>query len=141
MASGAGPRRYNYKNPRRVNLVSVGLVVLLAAAGYAGWKLVPVYWSSYKVDELVGATAAQADGIGMGQREARDKLEKQLLTALKERIAELGITPEEHGLQVYFTDGFSALHAEYDIVVEFPFDKRFTRHFDVVSSVSAGRSP
>ena len=46
-----------------------------------------------------------------------------------------------NGLDVYLEEENAALHAEYDVTIRFPFDKHYTRHFDVVSSVSAGIAP
>jgi hypothetical protein len=133
---------YNYKEPRRVNLVSVSLLILALAAGYAGWKLGPMFWTAYKIGEIVDQGASQASGINMMTLEAQTKIEKKVVTQVKERIGEeRGITPEVNGLDVYLEDENAALHAEYDVTIHFPFGKRYTRHFDVVSSVSAGIAP
>jgi hypothetical protein len=74
-------------------------------------------------------------------RENQAKIEKKILADVKERLGERGITPEVNGLDVYFEEEFAALHAEYDVTIALPFGKSYTRHFDVVSSVSAGVSP
>ena len=51
---------YAMKRPRRMNAVSAGLTILLLAAVYAGWALLPVLWPLWQISGMMRTACAQA---------------------------------------------------------------------------------
>ncbi len=117
-------------NPRRINPVSVALVVLIAAGVFAGWKFGYVYWQRHQVEsKLKGAQFEAARMSVMGENPGEDAL----LDRLRSEITALGIT--EEGLEIYFEDDYSRLHVKYQVDVRFPFDVSKRMKFHVKTSI------
>ncbi len=108
---------------RNINFVSVILVVLFAAVGFVGWKLAPVFWQRAHVDTELAKIKFEASKIHL--RESDDR-EVELLEQLQQGIIDLGV--QEQHLNVYFSPDYTAIHADYSVVVTFPFDYQY--HFD-----------
>jgi hypothetical protein len=110
---------------RHINLVSVTLTLLLLAAGYLGWKFVPVYWQAHKVDTALTRTRWEASKIHLVTSDSR---EPRLLDSLREEILSLGV--DERFLEVYFAPDYTSVHADYTALVHHPFGKVTTLEFE-----------
>ena len=116
----ADARAYNFKQPRRLNVVTILFIVGGLFATYCGMKFFPVYWKRYKVDR------ALAEGQNLGSNMYRleghnqKRLAGEVVEKTTERIEALGLSAEEHGLTVYFDDDYETLHADYTVVVTHP---------------------
>jgi len=113
------------KGPRRINPVSILVVLLIVGAVYAAIKFVPVYMLASDVDTILADAkheAAELDVFSTGDR--RDKLLEQV----RDKIIDLGV--DENRLEVYLDDDLSYIHADYVIVVKHPFGKTTELEFE-----------
>lgn len=114
--------RYNYKKPRAVNWVSVLLFLFLAAAGYLGWRFIPIYYQREEVDSALSDLANQGLDLARYSPEARAAKEAKLIARAHERLRRLGVT--DPSLTVYFSPDYLYLHADYSVVIEHPLDQK-----------------
>ncbi len=117
---------YNYKKPRSFNLVSMFLLLLVAAGVYGAWKFGPPYWKRYKVDEILNEQKNVAGELQYMNSSSRVAIENKVLGEVYRRIKDdVGIEDtEEQPLQVGFANDYSYLWVKYQIVVKHPFGKR-----------------
>jgi hypothetical protein len=78
----------NYKQPSKINAVSVFLLLMLAAAVYAIIQYGPPYWRTYKVKEILDQAATKCRGNRKPNDEKLDQLEQD---SEKRIIDEAGI--------------------------------------------------
>lgn len=130
--------RYNYKKPRTINWVSLLLFLFLGAAGYLGWKFVPVYYQREEVDSALSDLANQGLDLARYSPEARAAKESKLMTRAYERIRRLGVT--DPSLTVYFSPDYLYLHADYSVVIEHPLDRRTILPFQRKAKIPSGIS-
>jgi hypothetical protein len=108
-----------YPAPRRLNVVTILLLLGLAAGAYIGFKFGPVYWQRYKVDEVLTDIAFQAMDLRLATPAERAEEEVALVEKARGRILELGGIDADR-LSVYFESDASLIHAEYSVVVHHP---------------------
>lgn len=75
-----------YKKPRRINIVSVTLVLLLLVGGYAAYQYLPLYFmrhEAHRVLQETGSTLAGRAGYYMQDDDAREDLRKAMERNLK----------------------------------------------------------
>jgi len=96
----------------QINIVSVVLLLLALAVGYAGWKFGPVYWQARKVDSSLAGAKWEASKINMFEGDTR-------LDALENRVRDecLALGIDDAYLEVYFSDDRRSLHADYQVDV------------------------
>jgi hypothetical protein len=132
-----------YKQPRRINLVSTFLTLLVVAGIYAGWKFIPVYYQAWKVDDVLEEVRFQAADVRGGaisygaQREMADKIQAAVLA----KVRELGIVDQpDFPIEVAFTDGFAQLYVRYRVVVRHLLVKKTTTlEFKRTLDIPAGK--
>jgi hypothetical protein len=123
--------QYNYKKPRRINVVSILMLLLLAGGVYAGVKFVPVYFQAFKVDSVLNDMKSQGlDLLRVTDPSVRQDSEDKIIGAAVEKIRDLGIIDhEDQPLEVWFSDNYTYFNAKYRVVVSHPFDKHTTMTF------------
>lgn len=126
---------YRFRKPRRINFVSLLLIVGGVLAVYGAVRFAPVYWKRYKVDRALQEAATRSDSISLMNPETQRKLENDALVYVYKEINDLGIntTPVEqggNGLRVYFDPNYARIRAQYTVVVKHPFGKRTVMKFD-----------
>ena len=116
---------YDYNKPRRLNLVSFFLLVLVAAGVYLGYKFVPVYWQARKVDQELDEIKMRGATMYRMKEDVKMQTAEQIVNASLARLYEMGIedTPDQP-VQVWFEPDFSALNARYQIIVRHPGGKQ-----------------
>jgi hypothetical protein len=117
------------KGPRRINPVSIGLALLVAAAVYVAVKFLPVYLLRNEVDSVLDSMRYAASELRRGD----DRKEKRIIEETYTKLLLLDI--DEDHLEVYFDDEYETLNAEYTVFVEHPLGEvttlEFHRHVDV----------
>jgi|GEM_PF-5542572 len=94
------------------------MIAVVVGALYAATKFVPVYMQGAEVESILDSYRHNAASLDVNDPgDSEDKI----LDAATADIIALGI--EERYLEVYFTDGFETLNADYRVVVRFPFGK------------------
>jgi hypothetical protein len=84
------PTPVQYKKPRRINVVSVTLLLLLLALGYAAWQWAPLYFErheAYRVLQETGSKIAGRAGFYAQDEEAREELRR----TMQRQLVEAGI--------------------------------------------------
>lgn len=134
-------RGYNYKKPRKINLVSTVLILIAVGGAYSAWKFGPIYWKKYKVEEVLGSAKSAAEGTRIDRLNpaGQSKEEDRIVEVATNHIIELGITPEEHGLQVYFTEGYRSINADYTVIVQHPFGKSTKLDFRLRANIRSSK--
>jgi hypothetical protein len=107
-----------------VNPVTVGLVLLLGAAGYVGFKFIPPYWQAQKVDNALSTVKWEVSKLPLYDRTGRADV---LLERLKTEVIAVGV--DEQYLRVYFEPDYTSVHADYYVFVHHPFGKMTTLEF------------
>jgi hypothetical protein len=131
-----------YKQPRRFNLVSFLLLLLVAGGVYYGWKWGPPYVQSWKVDTILQEGGAKLPMLSNQPVEQRIANERDLANQLKGQIRDLGIT--DPGLTVSVTDDGTNAHlvADWTVMITHPFNAHAPSpdhfHRDVVQEMHSG---
>ena len=110
-----------YKKPRRINAISIGLVLALLVAGYAAYQYLPLYFmrhEAYRVLEETGSKLAGRAGYYADDGAARDDLRKQM----QRQIQNLGIHDPQLETWIEFEGKQVRLGVVYSMWVEWPFD-------------------
>ncbi len=66
-----------YKQPSKINAVSVFLLLLAAAIAYLLIQYGPPYWRTYKVKEILDQMATRCRGNRVPKDDALDKMEQE----------------------------------------------------------------
>jgi hypothetical protein len=118
---------YDYNKPRRLNVVSLFLLVLVAGAGYAAYKFVPVYWQAREVDQALDELKLPAATFFRMRDDLRRAEADRIIARAYARLAEMGIEDhEEQPLQIWFAPDHSELHAKYRVDVRHPIIDKVT---------------
>jgi hypothetical protein len=94
----------------------VTLAGLAALLLYAGWKYLPVFIQSRKVDEVLTSIRSEAAHLSWDRLNSREG--EQLLERATREIVALGV--DETDLQVYFAPDYRSVHADYTVELEYP---------------------
>jgi len=110
-----------YKKPRRINSVTIAVVVALLLAGYAGYQYLPLYFmrhEAYRVLEETGSEIAGRARFYSDDSPARDKIRKKM----QRKVRELGIQDPDIESWIEFEGKEIRLGVLYSVWVEWPFD-------------------
>ena len=122
------------KGPRRINFVSIAVILAVVAAIYSGVKFIPAYLKKGDVSTILDEARHEASQINEFSSHNR---RERLIDDVRDQVLELGDIPEET-LRVYFDDDFAFLNVDYVVVVEHPFGKTTELKFE--QSVEIERS-
>jgi hypothetical protein len=106
--------------PRRLNVVTLLMLLGLAAGGYWFWKFFPVYYTGWQVDHLLseaGAESYQVVRLGEGVREAK---RAEIERSTRERIVALGVDDPDLRVTVELEPKLATVTADYEAVVQHP---------------------
>ncbi len=109
-----------YKKPRRINAVSITLVLLLAVGVYAAIQYLPLYMlrqEAYRVLEETGSTLAGRPTMYIDDREAVDSLRAEMQT----KIRNVGVDDPKTETWIEFEGKTVRLGVLYSSWVEWPF--------------------
>ena len=110
-----------YKKPRRINVVSVTLVLLLALAGYAAWQWAPLYFErheAYRVLQETGSKIAGRAGYYEQDAQAREDLRK----TMQRQLVDVGIEDPRMETWIELEGKELRLGVVYSAWFEWPFD-------------------
>lgn len=109
-----------YKKPRRINIISVTLVGLLALGGYAAYLYVPLYLTkhdAYRVLEETGSKVAGRPAFYEDDGAALDELRMQM----QRQIKGLGVDDPQLETWIEFEGKQVHLGVLYSETIEWPF--------------------
>ena len=111
----------DYRKPRVINPVSVTLVVLLLAGGYAGYELVRVEFQRQEVFRVLEETgSAYAGKHSLYAKDAKQR--EQLRSRMQSQVVTLGISDPELETWVDAAPGGAQLGVVYTTSYHWPFD-------------------
>jgi len=116
---------YDYNKPRRLNLVSFFMLIVVVAGAYLGYKFIPVYWQAHKIDEELDMIKMRGAAMYRMNDDAKSNIADTIVNASIAKIHEMGIedTPDQP-IQVWFSPEYDELHARYQVVVQHPGGKQ-----------------
>jgi len=110
-----------YRTPKRINAVSVAMMLLVAAAAYWMWVFFPVYWDAWTVDHQLRETAALCYRVNRYAEPGRTiELRKLLKKAQEDSIRLAHITDPEFDVSLEIEGDNLFLHAIYKVTVRHP---------------------
>ena len=119
------------QGPRRLNAVSVVLVLIALAAGYWLWRFFPVYFDGWTVDHTLKEAASQTYSVAHVAEPGRTKQLKVIVDKAREDIVKLAHVDDPDLTVNLDLDGNDvAVTADYSVVVTHPGTHRTTTlHF------------
>jgi hypothetical protein len=114
--------------PRRINVVSITLLLFLLGAGYCFWRFFPVYFDAWSVDHILKESAlATYQMQRLGDHERIEQLKRIADEARAKIIRHVGIEDPELTVNLNVDGDRATLTADYKVVVTHPwFDNRTT---------------
>jgi hypothetical protein len=127
--------------PKRINTVSIMLVLLALAAGYLLWRFFPVYFDGWTVEHILKDAANQTYRVARIAEPERTKQLKLIVDKARAEIVRLGHVEDPDLTVDLDLDGNEvAVSAEYRVVVTHPgIDKTTTLHFHKHEKASVKR--
>jgi hypothetical protein len=113
-----------YRQPRKLNFVSLLVYVALAALAYSAIQFGPPLYRNMKVDEIVRAAVNEywATTRGAPSREAPQELQD----SVEKRIRDIGVDDPELSLAFDHDSTDLTVAARYHVVIQHPLVKRST---------------
>lgn len=132
-----------YKKPRRINIVSFLVVLLLAGAIYGAVQFGPVYYRKWQAKSVVGQCANKVFSKRRVPGEGETAVLEQARAVAMKRLRQLGIKDPDLSLTIDKTDKWVLVKGDYYEVIKHPLINKQTRlHFRpwvrVVEQESAG---
>lgn len=123
--------------PRRINIVSVAIVVFFVTGGYLAWKLIPPYLQANNVDTELAAAKNELGKIDT--RTGDDSRVTAILEATRTKLREMGVDDPE--LELGLTRGAKkhTIYAKYKVKVHLVFGQSITLSFHRTITMEAGR--
>lgn len=110
-----------YKKPRRINVVSVTLVLLLVLAGYAAWQWAPLYFKrqeAYRILQETGSKMAGRAGFYEQDADAREDLRR----TMQRQLVDVGIEDPKIETWIEIEGKELRLGVVYSAFIEWPLD-------------------
>lgn len=110
-----------YKKPRRINVVSVTLVVVLSLLAYAGYQWFPLYMTrneAYRVLQETSSKLAGRAGYYEQDAGAREELRK----AMQRELTRVGVEDPKLETWIEIEGKEVRLGVVYSTWIEWPFD-------------------
>lgn len=109
-----------YKKPRRINIVSVTLVLLLVAGGYAAYLYVPLYMKRHEAHRVLQETGSKIAGRA-GYYAQDEQAREDLRRTMQRSLVEIGISDPEIETWIEFEGNELRLGVIYSAWTEWPF--------------------
>lgn len=106
--------------PRRLNVVTVVLLLGLAAGGYWFWKFFPVYYTGWQVDHLLAEAGAESYQVAQYPAGPREQKRAELERRTRDRIVALGVDDPDLKVAIDLEGHQATVTADYEAVVQHP---------------------
>jgi hypothetical protein len=120
-----------YGAPRRLNAVTVTLLLIATVVGYWFWRFFPHYFDAWTVDHALREAANAIYKASRLRDPDRSRELKDIVTRTRKGIVEkAGIKDPNLEVEIEFDDETATAMANYDVVVTHPGTSRTTTlHF------------
>jgi hypothetical protein len=109
-----------YKKPRRINIVSVTLVLLLLVGGYAAYQYLPLYFMRHEAHRILQETASTVAGRA-GYYEQDTAAREDLRRTMQRNLKSIGIVDPAMETWIEFEGKEVRFGVVYSAWVEWPF--------------------
>jgi hypothetical protein len=119
-----------YGTPRRINAVTITLILLAAAAGYWFWLFFPVHFDAWSVDHILKEAASQTyQTQRLTDSQRMEQLKLIVDGARGKIIKQVGIHDPELAVNLNVDGDKATVTADYSVVVKHPWiGKRTQMH-------------
>jgi hypothetical protein len=125
-----------YGQPRRLNTVTVAMLLCAVGAGYWFWRFFPAYFDGWTVDPLLNEAASATYRLSRLSEPERTKELKALLDKTRADIVQrANVTDPDLTVNLDLEGNDAQVSADYHVVVTHPMTARTTTlHFHRVES-------
>lgn len=125
------PGHVEYGQPRRLNAVSLTMLLMFAAFAYAVWRFFPHWFDAWTVDHTLKVKASEVYNVNrLGEPDRTNALIAIVEKAKAEIRTKAGINDPELTVSMRLEGDKALLVAEYDVVVTHALVSKTTRvHF------------
>ncbi len=125
-----------YGQPRRLNSVTIVMLLGGLAAGYWLWRYFPVYFDGWTVDHILKETASSTYKLArMGEPQRTTSLKALLDKARNDIITQANVHDPELDVHLDLDGDIATVSADYTVTITHPlFDKQSKLHFHRVES-------
>jgi hypothetical protein len=110
-----------YGQPRRLNSVTIVMLLMGLAAGYWLWRFFPAYFDGWTVDHLLKEAASSTYKLNRLQEPGRTKELKALVDKTREDIVKkANVTDPDLEVNLDIDGDNCAVSADYHVVVTHP---------------------
>jgi hypothetical protein len=110
-----------YGSPRRLNLVSVTLILIVGGVAYWFWRFFPVYFDAWSVDHILKETANATYQTQKLYEAQRMEQLKVIADNARDRIVNrVGILDPELTVNLNIDGDLATVSADYSVVVTHP---------------------
>jgi hypothetical protein len=111
----------NYRQPRRLNSVTVIMLLMFLAGGYWMWVFFPVYWDAWTVDHQLreGASALYQLNL-LNEPERSDRMRKLLQKVQADCVRLAHITDPEFDVVLDMEGDNVMMRADYTVKLRHP---------------------
>lgn len=121
-------RQIEYGAPRRLNSVTVTLILLLVAGGYWMWRFFPAYFEAWSVDHILKEAASQVYQANRLAEPQRTETLTELINKAKRDIqTKAGVTDPDLVVNLDIDEARAVVSAEYRVIVTHPLVTKTTR--------------
>lgn len=107
-----------YGTPRRLNSVTMFMILLGLAAGYWIWRFFPAYFDGWSVDHLLKEAASKTYRLNRLQEPGRTKKLKELVDQTRADIIKQGnVTDPDLSVNLDIEGDKVAVSADYNVIV------------------------
>ena len=120
-----------YGAPRRINSVSIFLLLVLVAAGYFGWRFFPAYLNAWTVDHILKESATQVYRANrLREPERTETLTAIVRKAQSDIRSQASVHDPELKVSLNILENSASMSADYTtIITHFAVNKTTTLHF------------
>jgi hypothetical protein len=111
----------DYKQPSRINPVTVGLVLVLLAGGYWMWRFFPAWFDAWTVDHILKESAAAVYRLNSMREPGRTEALTELVNKTRASIIEkASVTDPYLHVNLDIQDEKALLSADYHVTITHP---------------------
>jgi hypothetical protein len=123
--------RVEYGKPRRLNSVSVTMILIALAGGYWMWRFFPAYFDGWTVDHILKESASEVYRANRLNEPERTTELTSIVNKAKQHIREqTSITDPDLTVTMNILENDASMSAEYLMVITHPVtSKTTTLHF------------
>jgi hypothetical protein len=127
--------------PRRVNALTVFLLLLAMGAGYWVWRFFPAYFDGWTVDHALHEAASSSYKVARLPEPTRSQQLKLIVDLARENIVKkANVTDPDLFVNMELEGDIATVSADYSVVVTHPYiNKSTTLHFHRAESTNIKR--